>query len=228
MVDEAPLMARLVAAGAEIERAAAGQRIARHHHEGAYVALILKGGYLEAGDQGRIQTRPGEVVFHAAFEGHCNCIASSGADILNLPLSRPPEFSLGICSDPDAVARLAEHDSTAALEWLLATTVSSVAPRIDWPDRLASDLRSNRVDRLDRWASDHFLSPSEVSRGFRAAYGVSPKRFRLELRAARAARKIRDGDRLIDAAFAAGFADQPHMTRTINTMFGRSPGQIQP
>ena len=221
-------MARLVAAGAEVERAAAGQHIARHHHEGAYAALILSGGYLEAGDQGRIRTRPGEVVFHSAFEGHCNCIAGSGAAILNLPLADTPDFSLGVCSDPDVVARLAERDPSAAVEWLLATTLASVAPTIDWPDQLASDLRSNRAGRLDCWAAEHFLSPSELSRGFRAAYGVSPKRFRLELRASRAARRIAGGARLSDAAFAAGFADQPHMTRTISTMFGRSPRQIQP
>ena len=220
-------MARLVAAGAEIERAVAGQRIARHHHEGAYAALVLRGGYLEAGDRGRLRTRPGEVVFHAAFEGHCNCIAGSGADILNLPLAADPEFSLGICSDPDAVARLVERDPRAAVAWLLSLTVSSAAPTIDWPDQLAADLRANRAGRLDCWAADHALSPSEVSRGFRAAYGVSPKRFRLELRAAKAARTIADGARLSDAAFAAGFADQPHMTRTIGTMFGRSPRQLQ-
>jgi len=220
-------MARLVASGAEIERADAGQRIARHHHESAYAALVLRGGYLEAGDRGRIRTRPGDVVFHAAFDGHCNCIAGSGADILNLPLATAPEYSLGICRDPDAVARLAERDPGAAVEWLLATTVGSVAPTIDWPDQLASDLRANRIGRLDCWAADHGLSASEVSRGFSAVYGVSPKRFRLELRAARAARRIADGARLSDAAFAAGFADQPHMTRTIGAMFGRSPAQLQ-
>ena len=220
-------MARLVAAGAELERADAGQRIGRHHHEGAYAALVLRGGYLEAGDRGRIRTHPGNVVFHAAFEGHCNCIAGVGAEILNLPLAKSPEFSLGVCSDPDAVARLAERDPRAAVEWLLSTTIRSVAPTIDWPDQLASDLRSNRVGRLDCWAADQALSPSEVSRGFSAAYGVSPKRFRLELRAARAARRIAEGARLSDAAFAAGFADQPHMTRTISALFGRSPRQLQ-
>ena len=221
-------MARLIAAGGEVERATAGQQIARHHHEGAYAALILSGGYLEAGDKGRIRTGPGAVVFHAAFEGHCNRIAGSGADILNLTLSDTPQFSLGVCSDPDTVARLAERDTSEAVEWLLSTTVATIAPAIDWPDQLAADIRSDAVGRLDWWAADHGLSASEVSRGFSAAYGVSPKRFRLELRAARAARVIKNGSRLSDAAFAAGFADQPHMTRTIGAMFGRSPRQIQP
>jgi AraC-like DNA-binding protein len=220
-------MARLVASGAEIERAAAGQLIARHHHEGAYAALILAGGYFEAGDRGRISTRAGDVVFHAAFEGHCNCIAGSGADILNLPLAAAPETSLGVCGDPDAVARLAQRDPRAAVDLLMATTVRAPTPFLDWPDELASDLRSNRVGRIDRWAADHGLSPSDVSRGFSAVYAVSPKRFRLELRAARAARRIQQGARLSEAAFGAGFSDQPHMTRTISAMFGRSPGQLQ-
>jgi AraC-like DNA-binding protein len=220
-------MARLVSSGAELERASPGQNIARHHHAGPYAALILGGGYIEAGDRGRISTRAGDVVFHAAFEGHCNHIAGTGADILNLPMPAAPETPLGVCGDPDAVARLAERDPRAALELLMATTISAPASVFDWPDELAADLRSNRVRRLDWWAADHGLSPSEVSRGFRTAYGVSPKRFRLELRAARAARKIADGARLSEAAFAAGFSDQPHMTRAISVIFGRSPGQLQ-
>lgn len=220
-------MARLIALGAELEQAAAGQRIVRHHHEGAYAALVLRGGYVEAGDRGRVRTRPGEVVFHAAFEGHCNRIAGSGAEILNLALSDVPEFPLGVCGDPDAIVSLAAHDPRAAVALLLSTTIPSDSPTIDWPDQLASDLRSNRVARFGCWAADHSLSPSEVSRGFHAAYGVSPKRFRLELRAATAARRITAGSRLSEAAFAAGFADQPHMTRTIASTFGRSPTQLQ-
>lgn len=220
-------MARLIAAGAEIEQASPGQQLARHHHAGAYAALVLGGGYVEAGDRGRIKTRAGNVIFHAAFEGHCNCISRSGADILNLPMAAAPDAPLGVCGDPDAVAKLAERDPRAALELLMATTISAPAPVFDWPDVLAFDLRLNRVGRLDCWAASHGLSPSEVSRGFSAAYGVSPKRFRLELRAARAARQITGGARLSDAAFAAGFSDQPHMTRTIGTLFGRSPRQLE-
>ena len=220
-------MGRLVISGAEIERASAFQRIERHHHEGAYVALILRGGYVEAGDRGRIRTVAGDVAFHSAFEGHFDCIADSGADILNLSLSDVPAYALGRCADPDEIARAAEKDPAQAVELLLATTIPTPSLSLDWPDLLAADLRRHVGLRLDRWAADHRLSESRVSRGFTSAYGVSPKRFRLELRASEAARAIRSGVQLSEAAFATGFADQPHMTRTVSTVFGRSPGKLR-
>lgn len=220
-------MGRLVASGAEIERASAFQRIERHHHEGAYAALVLRGGYVEAGDRGRLRTAAGEVVFHSAFEGHFDCIADSGAEILNLSLSDVPSYALGRCADPDEVARAAEKDPAQAAQLLLAGTIPASSLILDWPDLLASDLQRHVGLRLDRWAADHRLSVSTVSRGFARAYGVSPKRFRLELRASEAARAIRSGARLGETAFATGFADQPHMTRTVSALFGRSPVKLR-
>jgi hypothetical protein len=70
----ASLMACMVPIGAEMERAAAGQRLERHHHAG-YAALVLRGSYVEAGDRGRIQAEPGHVLFYAAFEGHFDTMA---------------------------------------------------------------------------------------------------------------------------------------------------------
>lgn len=220
-------MARLVVAGAELERASGGQRIARHHHESAYAALVLRGGYVEAGDRGRVRAVSGDVLFHAAFEGHFDSIGNTGAEILNLPLLDVPDHAAGRCSDPDAVARLALEDPSAAARLLIETTAPLPEPSYDWPDILASRLRASPRVRLDEWAAEHGLTPSTVSRGFAAAYGVTPKRYRLEQRAAAAARSIRAGGRFTEAAFAAGFADQPHMTRTVSALFGRSPRQLQ-
>ena len=218
---------RLVASGAEIERATGGQRIRRHHHERAYAALLLSGGYLEAGDQGRMRVEAGDVLFHAAFDGHANCIGVAGAQILNLPLTCEAAFACGTCVDPDSVARLAERDLHAAAALLLQIVTPTAAPPLDWPDVLALEFRNGVAPRLDAWAAARGLSPSAVSHGFKLAYGVSPKRFRMEQRAAAAARAIKLGERLAMASATAGFADQPHMTRTVAELFGRTPGQLR-
>lgn len=220
-------MPRLVPAGAELERARGGQKIQRHHHETAYAALVLRGGYVEAGDCGRIRAEPGHVLFHAAFEGHFDTIGDSGADILNLPLSSDPDYAHGRCADPDAVANAARSNLAAAARLLVATTARASVTLRDWPDLLAAALSSGLRVRLDHWAAEHGLNPSTVSRGFALSYGTTPKRYRLEQRGALAARAIRAGASLSDIAFASGFADQPHMSRTVRDLFGRSPGQLR-
>lgn len=220
-------MPRLVAPGAELERARGGEHIRRHHHEAPYAALILRGGYIEAGDHGRVEVTAGDVLFHDAFEGHCDCIGRTGADILNLPMVVASSYPLGRCIDPDAVARVAADDPGAASRLLIGLTTAAGIGFLDWPDLLAEMLRRDPQVRIDHWAASNGLRPTTVSRGFRAAYGTSAKRYRLELRAAAAARAIRRGAALSDAAFGAGFADQPHMTRAVGSTFGRSPATLR-
>ena len=44
--------------------------LSRHRHEASYAALVISGGYEEAGDRGRQRARAGDVVIHGAFEAH--------------------------------------------------------------------------------------------------------------------------------------------------------------
>lgn len=220
-------MVMVVAPGTELERVGGGLRIGRHHHEGAYAALVLRGGYVEAGDCGRIRAEAGMVLIHRAFEGHFNVIDGTGADILNLPVHQLPGIVLGRCADPDSIVRLAEHDRAGAADFLVGSIQPVAIEPIDWPDLLAERLRQSAFVRLDEWAGAHRLTASGLSRGFALAYGVTPKRYRLEQRAAKAARAISSGAALSDTAFASGFSDQPHMTRAVRTIFGRSPGQLR-
>ncbi len=57
----------------------------RHSHEHAYAAIVLSGGYEEAGDHGRFKVQAGDVVLHERFEAHINRFSASGATVLNLP-----------------------------------------------------------------------------------------------------------------------------------------------
>jgi AraC-like DNA-binding protein len=129
-------------------------------------------------------------------------------------------------ADPDIIVRLAERDGPAALSALQDQARTAVAPLDDWPDLLARRLREDDIFSIGRWACEFGLAAESVSRGFRRAYGLSPRRYRLEARGRRALAMIRSGRAGLAAiAQDCGFADQPHLTRTISEISGLPPGQ---
>ena len=212
-----------------------GERLSRHRHPYPYAAVVLAGAYREAGSGGRFRVRSGEVMFHDAFEAHLNSVEPAGAVILNIPMSTHMPMSPRIAggahfsvADVDALAAMAERDLFAAAQELLDSLVALPAPLGDWPDLLAADLRRNAVPCLADWSARHGLTPHALSRGFRAAFGVTPKRFGLECKAHAALRRIRVcGDSLCSIAMDSGFSDQAHMTRTVADITGSPPSRWQ-
>jgi AraC-like DNA-binding protein len=208
------------------ERWASGAHIPRHRHDRAYAAVVLCGAYEESGSRGRFCVCAGDVLLHDAFDAHLNHFARGGAQIVNLLLEGvPPSFGLGRVFDPDAIARLAERDVLEARAELAAQLRHDPRPGCDWQDKLAADLLSDSDCRLHRWAREHDLATSTVSRGFRKVFGVAPAVFRWEARARRAFSSIVGSDApLTMIALATGFADQSHMCRAIRTLTGAAPG----
>jgi AraC-like DNA-binding protein len=219
--------ARFRDARAGTERLEALGHVPRHRHREAYAAIVLAGGYEEAGDGGRWRVSPGQVLVHRRLEAHQDRIGERGCTLVNVAMyAGPPIAGLFRIDDPDAVARLAETDLPAALSCLFGQARQAVAPLDDWPDLLARRLADDEVFSIGGWAEDAGLAAESVSRGFRRAYGVSPRRYRLELRARRALDMIGSGRRGLAAiAQECGFADQPHLTRTLSSVTGRTPGQ---
>ncbi|MBV8836793.1 MAG: AraC family transcriptional regulator [Alphaproteobacteria bacterium] len=70
------------------------------------------------------------------------------------------------------------------------------------------------VAGLDRWT---------LARDFRAAYGTSPRAFRTMRQLDRARHLITAGRSLAEAAVAAGFCDQSHMSRMFKRAYGLTP-----
>lgn len=199
----------------------------RHRHLQPYAALVLSGGYLEAGEAGRWLAGPGDVLLHGPFDAHCDAFGDQGAEILNLPLPFDvAPIHCGRVDDPDAIVRCAEKDPAAAAELLLAS-LTPLEPMLDhWADRLVADIWSDPALRLSEWAESEGMAPATLSRTFCQLYGIPPVRFRNELRARKAVSAILiDGTSLAYAAIDAGFADQPHMTREVCKVTGRSPGR---
>ena len=208
------------------QRLAPHERLPRHRHAGAYAALVLSGGYTEAGDSGRRQISFGQVAFHRAFEAHADYIGSSGAEVLNLPLPATNVMApFALVADADEIVRTAERNRAAAIARLLLHAVPLESAMLDWPDQLAYDLRQHPEIWLRDWAQQHGLAPEGVSHGFRKAFGISPKRFRLEARTHAAFHRLTSGsDSLAAIAADTGFADLPHLCRAVTALTGRSPG----
>jgi AraC-like DNA-binding protein len=168
------------------------------------------------------------VLLHQAFEGHLDRVETGGAEVLVLEL--PPALAkmgaaIGLVNDPDSLARLAEKNLHDAGE-LLATTFVAQSPEIlDWPDLLAEMLRKESAISLSQWAEEEGLRPETLSRGFRSAYGCTPRAYRANARARSALRAIRANDTsLASIAQDLQFADQSHMTRAVVALSGTSPG----
>jgi len=205
-----------------------GSRLPRHRHGGAYAAVVLAGDFIEAGDHGRHYLTAGKVVFHRAFEAHRDEFGHDGAVVLDLPLTRCPEFTTGELDVVDAVVRLAGRDAEAATALLLEEVRPTEAGLADWPDALARALASEPATSLTLWADENGLTLQALSRGFRQAYGTTAKRFRAEHRAQRAVRMLPGwSGTLAGLAAEVGFVDQAHLTRAVVSLTGWTPGRLR-
>ena len=214
--------------GAYIGRHAASERLPRHRHAEPYVAVVLRGGYQEAGDEGRFAAQPGTVIVHGCWAAHLDRFGACGAEVLNLPTVAGLAPGVGTIDDPEAVARMAERDPLAAAAHLRDGLSRHTVGPADWPDLLAEALRTDPDLALAPWARHMKLDPASVSRGFARTYGVSPKRFRLEARTRRAIAALADWHgSLADLAADQGFADQAHLTRSVGAMTGVPPAVLR-
>jgi AraC-like DNA-binding protein len=201
--------------------------LSRHRHRVSYLALVLSGGYEEAGDRGRLHVQAGDTVCHGGYEAHLNRYDAAGAEVLNLPLPEwmEPQSALMRADDPDLAARLAERDPREAVRYLMSTMIPRIKRLTDWPDELAMDLASNPSLQLRDWAFTRGLAKETISRGFRQVYGVSPSAYRAQIRTRIAWRRTLEGTgALSQVALETGFSDQAHMTRMFQLLTGRTPG----
>jgi AraC-like DNA-binding protein len=80
---------------------------------------------------------------------------------------------------------------------------------------------------LSELATAAGLSKFHFLRLFAAHLGVTPHRYQLLLRVACARTLLRNGVEVVDAAFAAGFCDQSHLTRYFHSIVGVPPHRFR-
>ena len=205
-----------------------GAAIPRHRHDTPYAAIVLSGGYEEAGDGGRYRAEPGDVLIHAAFSAHLDRAPLRRTTVLNLPL--PMLWARGSSrmriDDADTLARLAERDLRDGQAALLEALRPGPGGLQDDVDGLAKALSDASPPPLSAWSRGWDVVRQTAWRRFTAAYGVGPARYRVEARARRAwSRLVVGGEGLSDIAAAEGFADQAHMTRDVGARARRPPRQ---
>jgi len=83
-------------------------------------------------------------------------------------------------------------------------------------ERRVTSQELEQATGLDRYA---------LARQFRRVLGTSPYRYLIMRRLDHTRAEIARGATLADAAFAAGFSDQAHMSRKFKAAYGVSPGQ---
>ena len=202
-----------------------GLTLPRHRHRAGYATVVLAGYFTEASFAGRFTARPGDVLLHGSFDCHANgALSRRGLQILRLPWfddAREGHFRV---RDADALARLAQRDPLSASEQLAHELDFAAADEKHWSDRLAADLTHDPGLSLDRWAMRENLQPEVLSRGFRRAFGVTPKLFRLEIRTRRAWNAIvHSSSTLTSIAHDFGFADLAHLSRSVSVFTGLAP-----
>lgn len=170
----------------------------------------------------------------------------------DLSLQGYPEFTSWIVGLPrvrDMLLRLtclvAEHGELLAKESTMVAAFSllmaghaTMRQKPSWlyaepgsePEvvRRVKDYLRTRLDAkvsLGDLAAETGLSRYHLLRVFKAATGLSPYAYHLQLRAERARRLLLSGMPIAQAGMEAGFADQSHFTHTFRQLFGMTPGQ---
>lgn len=206
---------------------ASGAAIPWHQHQHGYVAVVLEGGYLEAGDGGRVSVEAGDAVVHLPFSAHTDFVRQQRVELINLPLPLGHALRLrsGHIDRPDEVLAALQTDPQAAIA-LLETGITPRETEDDEVDALARALAAEVCLPLADWADLHGICERTVTRRFRAAFGIPPAHYRLRQRTIRAWRAVLETEMpLTDIAAAGGFADQAHMTRAVRALSGHTPGQ---
>lgn len=91
-----------------------------------------------------------------------------------------------------------------------------------------SAIHADRADRLslDTLAGAAGLSASRFRKLFRAATGVTVRRYRLWAAMGAATRAIATGESLTQAALGAGFSSSAHFSAAFREMFGMEPSRL--
>lgn len=233
-----------------------GEDLPRHAHERAFFCLTLGGSYTERTLRtGEIAYGPWTAVFHPAGEIHETRMGESGGRVLNVEVDPDRLDEAGAFVPPAGAA--ADHggaelvwllarlrralragDASGSLDaealgTELVATVARTARRDARPprwlarvtERLAEGGPEPSMGELAREAGVH---PVHVARVFRRFHGVPPGTWRRRLRARRACALLISGRvSIADAAAAAGFADQSHLTRALRSVLGETPAAFR-
>ena len=151
----------------------------------------------------------GEEYWGVEFKAHATLIAISKGELLNADISLPvvdTSFLIGVQCYQIPTYKKLEH----------------------FVQQLQEDgivIADSRIERALQ-GSDAGLSQRSRQRHVKNVTGLTKKQIEQLKRARHAYYLIQTGHSLPDAAITAGYADQPHMTRSLKLLRGETPTQI--
>ncbi len=98
---------------------------------------------------------------------------------------------------------------------------------VDWLVRDGLLVREPVVDAVIQERPQQEIAPRTVRHRFLRATGVTHSTIRQIERAKQAAALLENGVPILDAVYQAGYADQPHMTRSLRRFIGQTPAEIR-
>jgi len=165
---------------------------------------------------------------------------------------RPPLFSQAIVADGDLVRAVAaahqdstSGDATSAETSMLIALRKLVLHHGDWGGRRREAVASlgsrRRLSIYEQVIEDNLsaeldlqilaqaagVTRFQVIRDFKKGMGLTPAAFIRDRKVRRANLLIQQGSSLADAAFAAGFSDQSHLSRIFRAAHGMTPGMFR-
>ncbi|MEI5101147.1 helix-turn-helix domain-containing protein [Streptomyces sp. PmtG] len=200
-----------------------GYAVTRHRHPAWKAVLPLSGGV-------RVGAAVGAGVLVPPQYAH-TCAAPAGYVAVFLePWCLRADPSGPTWLEERAVARLLDvwRARPDADELRRETAAVAGAPAAVDPRAVHAVRASGRARRLADVAADVGLSPVRLRALVRAEIGVPLAVARRWRRLRIAVDALLTGEAaLADAAVAAGFADQAHLTRTVRALAGRTPGSLR-
>lgn len=230
---------------------AGGETLPSHEHGGAYLCVVLAGGYSQmAGDE--IECTRGSIVAHPAGHVHANRFGIDVTRCVNLyfdpgwfddrSLARLLSDYRRVRLDPRdcALVRLGEAVETrdagsalsvagAALE-LIGRAVrfaDDAAPA--WLRRVLEAIAADlpRPPALVTLAADAGVHPAHLCRSFRAAIGETIGAYSRRMRLESAYAMLAGPHSIAGIAAETGFYDQAHFARCFRRRYGAAPSMLR-
>lgn len=120
---------------------------------------------------------------------------------------------------------------TTNYSFQLASDVFEI-PTFDNAEEFVKSLLKKEQLRQDEIVEEALMdhppaySPRSIQRRFLRATGMTPNYFRQIQRARQAAALLQKGAPAAEVAFETGYSDQPHMSRSLKRILGRTPTEI--
>ena len=224
-------------------------RFRRHEHESGHICVVLDGGFVERDGRSWRDVGPGTVRVSGAAR-HDIDFSAKGALCLVMEVTTEEIGALDsprFFDDDKRLANLAHRIKRSSAETDIAGEIrtesltteflAQISRRLHgkpetpppWLDRIRSILHDTHGQTtLAQLATEAGVHRVHLARTFRDHYGIPVASYARNIRVQSALRLLSNNDMsLAQLAATAGFSDQAHLTRTIRSKAGTTPGALR-